>query len=157
MDYYPVKLIIFSSKTQLFQIICEIPAQIGSRIPGFSKVRKDLVVEVDWIGPGVRKNSRTSNSLGFERGRSWKILKARFEKLYNKETAEKLIPSLKVNPRVNEEWIKIDPAYRLHLDKRLVEHHLNHYGITYPLPESVHKNFKNELHGIFEEIKVISE
>ena len=90
------------------------------------------------MGKGPRGKPAASNTLGFERKILFKELKNRFPDLFKPGNR---------NPIITEAIANRFPEFRPYIGEKLIEHHLAHGYISYPLPESIHRSMSSYLHG----------
>jgi hypothetical protein len=113
-------------------------AEIGGNLLNFP-VHSELTVSADWVGHvagGAGKPGR-ANTLGFERGKLFRTLRDRG-----------LFPKGPNNPRVTAEFASKYPQYKPYIGEKLIEHHIAHGDMMFPIPESVHKAYSDYLHAI---------
>jgi hypothetical protein len=53
----------------------------------------------------------------------------------------------KGNPVVTPEIVEKFPEFEPYMGEKLIEHHIGHGDLTYPVPESIHKGSSTYLHG----------
>lgn len=108
-------------------------ANIGVNLRGIP-IRSELAVEARWIG---RVEGR-SNTLGYERGVLFKELQQRYPDLF---------PDISRNPIITKEFASRFPEFGPYVGEKLVEHHVAHGSLTYPVPASLHLSESRFLHG----------
>jgi RHS repeat-associated protein len=111
-------------------------SKIGGNLREFP-LRAELAEGAQWVGKGGTGKPKSSNTLGFERGSLFSALHERFPNLF----------PAKGNPVVTPEIVEKFPEFEPYMGEKLIEHHIGHGDLTYPVPESIHKGSSTYLHG----------
>jgi RHS repeat-associated protein len=114
-------------------------SQVGTHLREFP-IRPELAVEAPWVGKGSAGRPARSSTLGHERGVLFPALRQRFPNLF---------PGGPNNPRVTPELAERFPEFEPYIGEMLIEHHVGHGYLTYPVPKTLHagKGSSGYYHG----------